>query len=468
MAIAGLRVPPNYAGAACATIGVLLLMLPGIAWAAMGLELVALAFWLWARSLPDRAEQLARWGWLRRPPMALWLAAALFLALPELKLVFASVPAGPAGGPISPPTFMPAPLPMTRDPMLLLRTLASLAVLWAGLELMAALPLSRPFPDLTGPARPVGPWLTAILPVTGFLVLWRQASVWTAAPLVKEIATLALMLAAVLAALRAFSRRSLTATLRWLVVYDSAIASLLVARDVVRGEIAGLLWLGAAGGRLIALAAELRGQAVRRGARLTRFWRFAGWLAGAALAWPLLADAGFSGREFHAVEYFVLAAPVLLASALWLNRVVEAPERRAMARREDRAPRVSRVGGVATLLAGPASLAWAWQQGFHVSWVAATAAFLPPLLAWWPVRRLLPAADPSGVVRENTPGGPRDFALSTFRAVTVVERQLAAAIASVARALGAPARDLHSGDAQEYLLFLVGVAVLALLLPLLR
>ena len=36
------------------------------------------------------------------------------------------------------------------------------------------------------------------------------------------------------------------------------------------------------------------------------------------------------------------------------------------------------------------------------------------------------------------------------------------------RALGAPLRDLHTGDAQEYLLFLVGVAVLALLLPLLR
>src|SRR6185503_3739132 len=171
---------------------------------------------------------------------------------------------------------------------------------WAGLELMAALPLSRPFPDLTGPARPVGPWLTAILPVTGFLVLWRQAAVWTAAPLVREIATLALMFAVVLAALRAFSRRSLTATLRWLVVYDSALASLLVARDVGRG---------AAGGRLIALAAELRGQAVRRGTRLTSFWRFAGWVAGASLAWPLLADAGFADGRFHAVEYFVLAAP---------------------------------------------------------------------------------------------------------------------------------------------------------------
>src|SRR6185436_2125013 len=46
---------------------------------------------------------------------------------------------------------------------------------------------------------------------------------------------------------------------------------------------------------------------------------------------------------------------------------------------------------------GPASLAWAWQQGFHVSSIAAAAALVPPLLAWWPVRRLIPAADPSGM-----------------------------------------------------------------------
>src|SRR5262245_57109281 len=300
--------PARYAGVVCASLGIALLMLPGVTWAAVGLELVALAFWLWARSLPDRSEQLSRWSWLRRPPSALWLAAALFVALPQLHQVFAPAPLMET--PFSPPALIPAPVPMARDPMLFLRTVASLAVLWAGLELMAALPLSRPFPDLTGPARPVGPWLTAILPVTGFLVLWRQAAVWTAAPLTREIAGLALMIAVVLAALRSYSRRSLTATLRWLVVYDSALASLLVARDVVHGEIAALLWLGSAGGRLIALAAELRGQAARRGANLTRLWRVAGWLAGSSLAWPLLADAAFSEHRFHAVEYFVLAAPV--------------------------------------------------------------------------------------------------------------------------------------------------------------
>ncbi len=461
------RLPSRYAGVLAASAGVALLMLPGVSWAALGLELVALSFWLWARSLPDRGEQLARWSWLRRPAMALWLAAALFLALPELRMVWAPVPAPPPMDVFIPPAFLPAPTPVTRDPMLLLRTIASLAVLWAGLELMAALPLSRPFPDLSGPARGVGPWVTALLPVTGFLVLWRQAPLWTVAPLVREIAVLALMLAAALATLRAYGRRSLTAILRWLVVYDSALASMLVARDVVSGEVAALLWLGTAGGRLIALAAELDGKAARRGPALTRLWRVAGWVAGTALAWPLLASVSFAQGRFHAIEYGVLAAPVFLASALWLKRVVEAPERRAMSRQEDRAPRVSRVGAVATLLVGPIALAWAWWRGFDVSGPAALLGLLPAALGWWPVRRMQGAA-PASAAAEVAPGGTRDFALSTFRAVTLIERQIAAAIGGVARALGAPARDLHSGDAQEYLLFLVGVAVLALLLPVLR
>ena len=458
-------IPSRYAGAACASLGVVLLTFPGLAWAALGLELMALAFWLWARALPDRTEQLARWSWLRRPAMALWLAAALFLALPELKLVFAPVPAPPPLDVFIPPAFLPAPPPMTRDPMLLLRTIASLAVLWAGLELMAALPLSRPFPDLSGPARGVGPWVTALLPVTGFLVLWRQASLWTVAPLVREVAALALMFAAVLAALRAYSRRSLTATLRWLVVYDSTLASLLVARDVFSGEIAALLWLGTAGGRLIALAAELGGRAVRRGPTLTKLWRVAGWLAGTCLSWPLLADIAFADGHFRVVEYFVIAISVCIASALWLKRNVEAPERRAIARAEDRAPRLSRIGAIATLFVGPLALIWAWWRGFDTSWAAAGLALVPSLFAWWPVRRM--QGDPEAT-EATEPGGTRDFALSTFRAVTLIERQIAAAVGGVARALGAPARDLHSGDAQEYLLFLVGVAVLALLLPVLR
>ena len=57
---------------------------------------------------------------------------------------------------------------------------------------------------------------------------------------------------------------------------------------------------------------------------------------------------------------------------------------------------------------------------------------------------------------------------SVFRSVTWFEGRLAAALGALLRARRRAARELHTGDAQEYLLFLVGVSVLALLLPLLR
>jgi hypothetical protein len=353
-----------------------------------------------------------------------------------------------------------------REPMSLLRTLASLAVLWAGLELMAALPLSRPIPDLPGPARTFGPWLTALLPVTGFLVLWRQASQWNGSPFVRDLAFVALLLAVAVGTLRAYSRRSLVATLRWLVVVDSCLASMLVARDVVPGMVAALLWTGAAGARLIALAAELRGQAVRRGAGQSLLWRRAGWVASAALAWPLLTDVGFSGGRLHPIAFVLLSAPVFLAAVVWIRRLEPVPERRAAPRPSDHSAPLARLGAFFVTVTGPAALLWAWWNGYEAGFPGVAVALLPSVLAWWPVRRFLPeAAEPP---EEYVPGGPRDFALSTFRVVTVVERALANAAGSLGRALGAPARDLHSGDAQEYLLFLTGVAVLALLLPLLR
>jgi hypothetical protein len=43
-----------------------------------------------------------------------------------------------------------------------------------------------------------------------------------------------------------------------------------------------------------------------------------------------------------------------------------------------------------------------------------------------------------------------------------------ALLARLGRASLAPTRDVHTGDAQEYLLFLVGLSVLALLIPVLR
>jgi hypothetical protein len=49
-----------------------------------------------------------------------------------------------------------------------------------------------------------------------------------------------------------------------------------------------------------------------------------------------------------------------------------------------------------------------------------------------------------------------------------LERRALMVPGRLGRALLGASRDLHTGDAQEYLLFLVGLSVLAVLLPLLR
>ena len=57
---------------------------------------------------------------------------------------------------------------------------------------------------------------------------------------------------------------------------------------------------------------------------------------------------------------------------------------------------------------------------------------------------------------------------AAYRWVVGVERRLIALLGGVLRAVVSTLHDLHTGDAQEYLLFLVGVGVLALILPLLQ
>jgi hypothetical protein len=452
----------GLAGLVAAGAGLALLAVPRLPAAALGVEAIAFAFWSWARVANDRREQLPRWAWLRRPAMALWLAAALTVVLP------APPPRTPGtDGPGGVPQLVRAVAPDERDPLRTLRALQAVAVLWAGLELMAAMPASRHYPDLTGPLPAMGPWLPAMLPAAGFLVLWRQGAVWTDAPLVREVAALALALAAALAVLRAYTRSTWTASLRWLAVFDSALAAMLVAAAVVPGEVAFLLWFAAAGGRLMALAAELRGAAARRGPELVRVWRVAGWTASTTLAWPLLVGVGFAGRTFRPFEFFALAAPVYLAASLSLHRVVEVPERRASPRL-DPGRVLGVLGAVATLVLGPAALLLAWWSGFEASFPGTLVALLPPALAALP--RPARTGDLPPVLRGPVAAGAtaREFALSVFRSVTWFEARVAAGLGALLRAVGAPARDLHTGDAQEYLLFLAGVSVLALLLPLFR
>ena len=62
----------------------------------------------------------------------------------------------------------------------------------------------------------------------------------------------------------------------------------------------------------------------------------------------------------------------------------------------------------------------------------------------------------------------RQFARVTFNVVVALERAVVSFFARLAQAVTSPLRDLNSGDAQDFLLFLVGLSVLILVLPLLR
>ena len=57
---------------------------------------------------------------------------------------------------------------------------------------------------------------------------------------------------------------------------------------------------------------------------------------------------------------------------------------------------------------------------------------------------------------------------SAFRVIVGLERRLVRVIERVGRGVTSAIHDLHTGDAQEYLLFLVGIGVLALVVPLLQ
>ena len=437
---------PRALGTLACVAGLALLGAQPLVTGALGLELLAGAFWIWARASSDRAEQVPRWSWLRRPAAAMWLATAAAAVAGRL------VPDGVVTG----------------GAVRTLSALEAAAVLWAGLELLAALPLDRPFSDRPGPLLAVGPWLPLLLPLAGFAILWRHAASWRAVPAVREAALVLLLVTQLLAALRAFGRRRWVASLRWLALADGAVAGMLVALDTVSPSVTLGLWTAAFGGRAALLAGELHGAAPRRDPALHRLWRVSGWLVSSALAWPLLVTLLYGrpglGRPWMAP---FAAAAVALAAWVSVRRMVEAPERRSVVRRESALP-LSAVTAWVTLLAAAAFLVSAWWQGFQSPWpqplVAAAPSLAGGVLAWWLTRHHAGDVDPA-----RAPGAlARSAAHAVFGTVLAIERAVVGGAARVGRSLLVPLRDLHTGDAQEYLLFLLALSVLAIVLPLLR
>ena len=430
-----LRSLPLAAAALCAA-GFALLLVPRLVFAALGVECLAAAVWLSARAARAPAAPLRRWEWLRRPATAMWVAT-LFQILERVVIRDGIATEG--------------------LPYLFVQTTGRLAVCWAGLDLIGALPGARTFSDRSGPLPGGGFRMPALLPPAGALLFLRQSADWSIDFRGIDVVQVVLVLAALIAVLRAFGRSSWRRCLRWLLVTECALAALLTAVAVLRSSVALALWAGACGGLALWLIAEHRGAALRRSPDLIQLWRLAGWTSTTTLGWPLLL--GYvHGLQRRSILALLVAVVGALVAWIVVRRPQPAPERRGLGRPT---PLVTfyRLAAVVTLLLGPMSLVAAWSMGFRAPLAEGLLALLPFVIGGGLAALPMPPLPGLAV---------RGFAHTLFHVVARVEHQLVVRTGRSGRMLASPLRDLHTGDAQEYLLFLVGMCVLMLLIPVLQ
>jgi len=127
------------------------------------------------------------------------------------------------------------------------------------------------------------------------------------------------------------------------------------------------------------------------------------------------------------------------------------------------------ITALATLATAAAGLVLVWWSGFQAPGLQPVYAALPMLLgggaAWWTSR---PESALAAETAQRWGTATRGAAQTVAGVLLTLERWPVRGALAIGRVLLAPARDLHTGTAQEYLLFLVALGVLALVLPLLR
>src|SRR5262249_39787047 len=154
--------------------------------------------------------------------------------------------------------------------------------------------------------------------------------------------------------------------------------------------------------------------------------------------WPLLATLGF-GPPGIASPWAAVPTAFAVGLGAWvtIRRMVEAPERRAMVRRES-AVSLSRLIAAITMVTRPIALIMAWWSGFETPWPGGAIANLPAvgsgLVAWWLDRHPIKLPEPTAEIQRQREVA-RGAATALFRTILAIERRVVDLLTRIGRGL---------------------------------